>query len=146
MPPGDGVDPRDARPLRSSIPSEPFAIITAFGRWALKTIALIVHVQRRVRGERIMLLNHGRIQRAHQHLALSRMGCQYDKAISHRQLEVIQIGWTAARWRRDPRALRLPGFRIVIGEQRASARIAQHHDAFESPLLAKKPDSSRRSI
>src|SRR5579864_6883663 len=134
----DRVEARDALALRGAITLEPLRrVATGLGRRAI-AITFVVHVEFGIAREWVMLVGHRRVDRSHQDYPLPRMRREQDQAVGRRHLEAVEVGRSAA-WRRgNAVALGRARLRVVVSEERAAARVPQHHDPLETLLLAQK--------
>ena len=139
----DRVDSRASRELRGAVSRDEILRIAALGRRRLETVALVVHVQRRIARERIGFIDDRRVEARHQHHPLSRMRGERDIAVGGGQIELVEIRRTAARRRRHAISCGRARLRVVVREQRAAAGISEHHDFLEAFLFAQVPNSRR---
>ena len=139
----DRIDPGASRELRGAISLDEIRRVAALGRRRLEAVALVVHVQRRIARERIGFIDDRRVEARHQHHPLSRMRGERDISVGGRQIELVQIGRTAAGRRGHAITRGRARLRVVVREQRAAAGVAEHHDFLEPFLFAQESNSSR---
>ena len=105
----------------------------------------IVHVEARVHGRRVRLVDHRGVEAVEQEHALAEVRREEDEPVRHRQVRRAR----AARDRPRARASRrsaggAAGLREVEREQRAAARVAEQDDAREAARAEPRDRCPRR--